>query len=143
MKKRKKGYIYFEKLYVTEDYDTWLKKHNKCLKEENRKEITKGQMAYKGDAFGKVCKVFNEKDFVKFQEGDILVTPMTVPKFIQIMKKASAIITDEGGITCHAAIISRELKIPCIVGCKNATLLLQDGDLISVKAELGTFQKIE
>lgn len=62
---------------------------------------------------------------------------MTVPKFIEIMKKASAIVTDEGGITCHAAIVSRELKIPCIVGCKNITKELKDGDMIEVDADKG------
>ena len=58
------------------------------------------------------------------------------------MKQASAIITDEGGTTCHAAIIARELKIPCIVGCKNATKQLNDGDIIEVNGELASYKKI-
>jgi pyruvate,water dikinase len=62
---------------------------------------------------------------------------MTSPDFIPILKKVSAIITDEGGITCHAAIVSRELKIPCIVGTKIATKVLKDGDVVEVDAQKG------
>jgi len=58
------------------------------------------------------------------------------------MKKASAVVTDEGGITCHAAIVSRELKLPCITGTKKATLILKDGDLVEVDAENGIVKKI-
>ena len=59
---------------------------------------------------------------------------MTRPEFLPAMKKASAIVTDEGGITSHAAIVSRELGIPCIIGTKNATEILKNGDLVEVKA---------
>ncbi len=62
---------------------------------------------------------------------------MTDPDFLPAMKKASAIITDEGGITCHAAIVSRELKIPCIIGTRIATKVLKDGDLVEVDANKG------
>ena len=62
---------------------------------------------------------------------------MTRPEFVPLMRKAKAIITDEGGITCHAAIISRELKILCIIGTKTATRLLKDGDLVEVDANTG------
>jgi phosphoenolpyruvate synthase/pyruvate phosphate dikinase len=67
-------------------------------------------------------------------QGNILVCPMTLPDYVPAMKKARAIITNEGGITCHAAIISRELKIPCIVGTKIATQVLKDGDRVEVDA---------
>lgn len=141
IEKRKKGYIYFEKLHVTENRTAWLKNQNKWIKEDEKIK-KQGQMAYPGKRIGKVCKVFSEKDLKKFQKGNILVTPMTVPKFISIMKQASAIITDEGGTTCHAAILARELKIPCIVGCKNATKQLNDGDMIEVNGELASYKKI-
>ena len=59
------------------------------------------------------------------------------PDFVPAMKKASAIVTDEGGITCHAAVISRELGIPCVIGTKIATKVLKDGDLIEIKANHG------
>ncbi len=62
---------------------------------------------------------------------------MTSPNFLQVLKAVNGIITDEGGITCHAAIISRELQTPCIIGTKIATKVLKDGDLVEVDAERG------
>ena len=82
-------------------------------------------------------------DTVEINEGDILVTGMTNPQIIPMLKKASAIVTDEGGIICHAAIISRELKKPCIVGTKNATQILKDGDLVEVDANNGIVRIIK
>jgi len=70
-------------------------------------------------------------------KGDILVASMTSPDFIVAIRKASAIVTDEGGMTCHAAIVSRELKIPCIVATRIATKLLKDNDLVEVDADHG------
>ena len=71
------------------------------------------------------------------QKGEVLVTEMTTPDFVPAMKKAVAIITNTGGMTCHAAIVSRELGVPCIVGTKNATSVLHDGQLITVDAVMG------
>ena len=68
---------------------------------------------------------------------------MTFPSFVVAMKKASAFVTDEGGITCHAAIIARELKKPCIIGTKNATQVLHDGDLVEVDANKGIVKIIK
>ncbi len=68
---------------------------------------------------------------------------MTTPDFIPAMKKASAIITDEGGITCHAAIVSRELKKPCIIGTTNATKILRNGDSVEVDANNGIVKILE
>ena len=62
---------------------------------------------------------------------------MTRSEFIHLMKKASAIVTDEGGVTCHASIISRELGIPCIIGTRTATITIKDGDLVEVDANTG------
>jgi pyruvate,water dikinase len=62
---------------------------------------------------------------------------MTRPEYVPLMKKAAGIITDEGGITCHAAIVSRELKIPCVIGTKIATKVLKDGDMVEVDADKG------
>jgi pyruvate,water dikinase len=72
-----------------------------------------------------------------FQEGEILVTGMTRPEFVPLMRRAAAIVTDEGGITCHAAIVSRELNKPCIIGTKFATHILKDGDEVLVDANQG------
>lgn len=78
----------------------------------------------------------------KVKEGDILVAPMTTPELMPAMKNAAAFITDEGGITCHAAIISRELDKPCIIGTKTATRIIKDGDLVEVDANLGIIRKL-
>lgn len=100
------------------------------------KEI-KGQIANLGKIIGKVKILTGPKDFYKIKKGEILVAPMTTPEFVPILKKAAAIVTDEGGITSHAAIVARELNIPCIIGTKVATKVLKDGDLIEVNAEKG------
>ena len=90
---------------------------------------------------GEVSVVSNvNKDH--FKPGSILVTSMTRPEFVPLMRKAKAIITDEGGITCHAAIVSRELGIPCIIGTKVATKILKTGDKIEVDLKTGVVRKI-
>ncbi|MEK7075489.1 MAG: PEP-utilizing enzyme, partial [Patescibacteria group bacterium] len=96
--------------------------------------VIKGFCASKGFVKGVVRVIYHRDEFKKFKTGDILVTAMTHPEFLPIMKKAKAIITDEGGITCHASIVSRELCIPCIIGTSDATRLLKDGDLVEVDA---------
>jgi phosphohistidine swiveling domain-containing protein len=97
----------------------------------------KGNIACKGRAVGVVKIVSSGHDFNKIQEGNILVTSMTTPEMVPIMKKAAAFITDEGGVTCHAAIVSREMNKPCIIGTKNATQLLKNGDMVEVDADKG------
>src|SRR5207245_798577 len=72
-----------------------------------------------------------------FHEGDVLVTDMTDPDWEPIMKKASAIVTNKGGRTCHAAIVAREMGVPAIVGCGKATTVLNDGDVITVSCAEG------
>jgi pyruvate,water dikinase len=81
---------------------------------------------------GRVSKVMSVKDINDFKEGDVLVTEMTDPDWVPIMKIASAIVTDKGGRTCHAAIVSRELGIPCVVGTGNASELIEDGVGVTV-----------
>ena len=105
------------------------------VKHEDKKEL-KGSPACKGFVSGKVRIVIDVKNAI-FKEGEILVTSMTRPEFVPLMKKAGGIITNEGGITSHAAIISRELGIPCIIGTKIATQILHDGDLVEVDADNG------
>lgn len=105
----------------------------------------KGQPASKGHHVGIVRIVIDPdgNQAKDFQEGDVLVTSMTRPEFVPLMKRAGAVITNEGGITCHAAIISRELKIPCIIGTKIATQVLKDGDLVEVDANNGVVRIVE
>ena len=97
----------------------------------------KGQIAFRGIARGRVRVIRLVAEAKKIKEGDVLVASMTDPRYVPIMKKAAAIVTDEGGITCHAAIVARELKKPCIIGTKIATKVLKDGDLVEVDAEKG------
>lgn len=96
-----------------------------------------------GKVKGKVKILLTPRNVSKMNKGDILVAPMTSPDYIVAMKKAAAVITDEGGITSHAAIVSRELKIPCIVGTKIATKVLKDNDLVEVDARKGIVKKIK
>lgn len=117
-----------------------FKQFKKALtKHEDGDEIKDlhGMCASVGKVTGKIriCKTI--KDLNSFQKGEILVTGMTRPEFVPAMSKAIAIVTDEGGITSHAAVISRELGIPCIIGTKNATKVLNNGDLVEVNANHG------
>lgn len=96
-----------------------------------------GAIAFKGKAKGIVKIVKNTSELDKVKNGDVLVAQMTFPAFISAMNKAAAFVTDEGGITCHAAIVARELKKPCIIGTKIATQVLKDGDLVEVDANNG------
>ncbi len=97
----------------------------------------RGLTACLGKATGKVKVLTSAKEIHKIEAGDILVAVMTRPDYVPAMRKAAAIVTDEGGITSHAAIVSRELKIPCIIGTKIATQVLADGDLVEVNANHG------
>src|SRR5690606_33052664 len=73
----------------------------------------------------------------KLQAGEILVAAMTTPDWVPTLRRAAALVTDGGGMTCHAAIVSRELRIPCVVGTRRATKLLRDGEVISVDGQRG------
>lgn len=100
-------------------------------------KLIKGLVASSGQARGLARVMESYHDIAKIKRGEILVSSKTTPKFVPAMEKAKAIITDEGGLLSHAAIVSRELKIPCIVGTKIATKVLHDGDLVEVDAEQG------
>jgi len=106
-------------------------------------EILKGQIGSKGNVRGKVRIVLNVNSDYGFQDGEILVTGMTRPEYVPLMKKASGVVTDEGGITCHAAIVSRELGIPCVIGTKIATRMFKTGDLVEVDANNGLVRVLE
>ena len=103
----------------------------------------RGNTAYPGHAHGKVRIIQSQKDLAKMQAGDILVSSATNPDLVPAMKMAAAIITDEGGITCHAAIVSREMRIPCVIGTRVATRVLRDGDSVDVNASTGLITLLE
>jgi phosphohistidine swiveling domain-containing protein len=104
--------------------------------------MLKGKTAFKGHVTGTVRIILEPNKKNTFNKGDILVTGMTRPEYMPYIAKASAVITDAGGILCHAAITAREMKIPTIVGTEKATKVLNDGDKVEVDATNGTVNKI-
>ncbi len=143
--KRKNGFMFFfdnEDKPIVElgNFDSFLKEFEETvLKKETRgeRDQIRGQVANKGKVIGRVRVVLDPQHYKGFETGDVLVTSMTRPEFVPLMKMAGGVITNEGGITCHAAIVSRELNIPCIIGTKNATRILKDGDMVEVDAMIG------
>lgn len=103
--------------------------------------ILKGAPASVGFASGPVKIIHKPSEIDKVVEGDVLVTEMTTPDFVPAMRRAAAIVTDTGGRTCHAAIVSRELGIPCVVGSGTATSALKTGQLITVDGQNGIVYK--
>lgn len=148
---RRKSWVLLggKEIYTGGKIEEFLLKNDIILEKEkeikNIKNIDqfKGSVAQKGIAKGKVRIVFTMDDLHKVKKGDIIVSSMTGPDFMVAIKKSSAIITDEGGITCHAAIVSRELKIPAVIGTKIATKVLKDGDLVEVDANQGIIKIIK
>jgi phosphohistidine swiveling domain-containing protein len=147
IKKRKDGvyFIYskncFEVYYPPQVKDIM----DKILRKKYDVAVSelKGMCASKGKAIGKVKVILNVNEIGKVKKGDILVISMTRPEHLPAVYKSAAIITDDGGIISHAAIISRELNIPCIIGTKIATKVLKDGDLVEVNANKGIIKKIK
>lgn len=107
------------------------------LLEEKSKVLVEGQAVGELIGQGEVNVIKNSKDIHQFKKGQVLVTEMTDPDWEPIMKIASAIVTDKGGRTCHAAIISRELGIPCVVGTDNGTNVLKSGQKVTVSCSEG------
>jgi phosphohistidine swiveling domain-containing protein len=146
--KRKQGFGFFinknDKISVLtgKELEEYKKKY---VKEEIKKDIKelKGRMASAGYAKGTVKILSGTSDLNKVKKGDILVASMTTPDFVPAMEKAAAFVTDEGGILCHAAIVSREMNKPCIIGTKIATQVLKDGDLVEVDADNGIIKIIK
>lgn len=143
LKTRNKGFVLYNGNIILKDkFKDFCDKNNiSILLKEDEKNINassiKGSIAYPGKEKGIAKLVYTIEDTSKIEKGDIIVSPMTVPNFIDAVKRAKAIVTDEGGTVCHAALIARELKKTCIVGTKNATKLLKDGMLIEVDGDNG------
>ncbi|WP_297520641.1 phosphoenolpyruvate synthase [Thermococcus sp.] len=133
------------KLYIVQSRPITTLKETKTEEAEEVTEemevILKGLGASPGVGAGKVVIVLDVNDIDKVKEGDVLVTTMTNPDMVPAMKRASAIVTDEGGRTCHAAIVGRELGIPTVVGTKEATKKLKDGMLVTVDGTRGVVYK--
>ena len=116
-------------------------------KEESEEEevdlevLIRGLGASPGLASGTVKVILSLDELDKVQEGDVMVTTMTTPDMVPAMKRATGIVTDEGGVTCHAAIISRELGIPCVVGTGDATTTLKENDEVTADGKKGLVYK--
>ncbi len=128
--------------FATDGYD-FAFYHSPLITQQRRiMTSVKGTIAFAGTIRGRVCVVKNAEEGAKVRKGDILVAPMTFPSLIMAMQRAAAFVTDEGGLTCHAAIVAREMHKPCIVGTKHATQTLKDGDMVEVDANKGIVTKI-
>jgi len=133
------------KLFIvqTRAITTLEKKIIKKEREIKGEVILRGLAASPGIAYGTVKIISTLKDLGKIKKGDVLVTGMTSPDMVPVMEIASAILTDEGGITSHAAIVSRELGVPAIVGTEEATKILTDGEKITVDGSNGVVYRGE
>lgn len=136
-----KGYAYYigHKHAVLVTGDGIEKLQKACIPEiqiQKVKEL-KGQTAFEGKVIGRARVITDRRNSHELQEGEILVTTMTSPEFVPAMKRSSGIITNEGGVLCHAAIMSRELRKPCIIGTKIATDVIQTGQVITLDANSG------
>ncbi len=123
----------------------YKKTKNKIITRRTLKEPKKlhGVVASYGKAVGHVKVVQKPKDLKKLKEGDVLVTTMTSPRLLVLVPKISALITDWGGKLSHAAILAREMGIPCVVGTQSATKILKDGNLVEVDAKKGVVRIIK
>jgi phosphoenolpyruvate synthase/pyruvate phosphate dikinase len=147
LKERRKHSVCVQKgekidIYIGKEADSILED---MVEEEEIKEVKeiRGQVACLGRVKGPVKIVIRLADISKVVPGDILVSIGTTPDYVPAMAKAVAFVTDTGGITCHAAIVAREMNKPCIVGTKIGTKILKDGDLIEVDAVHGIVRKLE
>ena len=127
-------------------YGQQMKKYRKFSLQKkksfgNIKEL-KGQVASPGLVKGIVRVVYTMHDLKKVERGNIMVTDATNPTYVPAMERSAAVITDEGGLLCHAAIVSRELKIPCVVGTEIGTRVFKDGEKVMVDAKRGIIRKI-
>jgi len=119
-------------LLTGEDYKEFIK----FIIGSNKTEL-KGNIGHRGKVKGIARIIFDPYNVKVFNDKDILVTGMTRPEFLPLMKKASAFVTDAGGMLSHAAIVARELKKPCILATETATKIIKDGDEIEVDADIG------
>ncbi|MEO0077076.1 MAG: phosphoenolpyruvate synthase, partial [candidate division WOR-3 bacterium] len=109
---------------------------------EKSRVLVAGRSVGSSIAAGRVCKIAKPEEQSSFEQNAILVTEMTDPNWVPIIRKASAIVTDSGGRTCHAAIVAREFGIPAIVGTNNATKILNDGDIVTISCIEGDVGKV-
>ncbi|MFH0971733.1 MAG: PEP-utilizing enzyme [Candidatus Micrarchaeota archaeon] len=134
-------YFYNKKIEVLYEWEE-IQRIDKRLESIRNFDEVKGMPACKGNVEGKARIIRHTDDLKKFREGEVFVAKYTFPSYTPYMAKSAAIITDDGGITSHAAIISREYGIPCVVGTKHATKIFRDGDFVSVDAYSGVVKRV-
>jgi phosphoenolpyruvate synthase/pyruvate phosphate dikinase len=145
LRAREAHYLYYKYEVITGmPINSFLQQSDLTIREEKPQAATdvQGQAAFRGVARGRVRVLRKKSEISLLEDGEILVTAMTTPDYLPAMHKAAAFVTDEGGITCHAAIVARELKKPCIIGTKFATQVFKDGDMVEVGADTGVVRKI-
>ncbi len=136
IQKGKPARIYSGKAAVAKAKHELKLSHLKCGHE------VRGVCGSPGQARGRVVVVLTNRDLPKVRPGDIMVIPMTRPDFVSVVRRAAAVVTDEGGVICHAAIIARELGIPCVVATKIGTKVFTEGELVLVDADKGVVAKV-
>jgi phosphohistidine swiveling domain-containing protein len=124
-----------QSIYTGKDAQVFAQKYL-VLEGAAQKEF-KGRVASKGFIKGKACIVRSGAEFGKMKQGDVMVVINTSPDYVPIMHKAGAIVAEEGGLTAHVAVVSREFGIPCVVGIKRISEIIKDGDMLEVDAEKG------
>lgn len=147
IKSRVKFSLYYtakdtELYYNGQEAERIVKEH---IQKNDDQEVTelKGQCGCRGQAKGPVKIINVIRDMEKMKPGDILVSISTQPDLLPAMKKAAAFITDQGGVTSHAAIVAREMNVPCVIATKIATKVLHDGDLVEVDADKGIVKVVK
>ncbi len=141
---RKDGVALFnDQLVSLRDLDEALREARFALRKADSDGDVRGTCAHPGVVRGKVRVIMLKSEIDRLEAGEILVTPMTSPDFVRAMDRCAAIVTDEGGITCHAAIVAREIGKPCVIGTQNATEVLKTGDAVEVDAINGAVRRVE
>ncbi|PLX28846.1 hypothetical protein C0581_00865 [Candidatus Parcubacteria bacterium] len=140
LSQRSKMCVYYaqegvDKIYTGKEADKIMKQTE--VEIDTDIDTLAGEIGCPGSGRGKVRIIIRSEDMKKMKDGDVLVSIATDPDIVPAMKRASAIVTEQGGVTSHAAIVSRELGIPCVIGTKIATKVLKDGDIVEVDANKG------
>ncbi len=132
----KDGYAIFTRSELRDvDLSNFFKDYSKINQ-------VKGTPACPGRVRGIARVILGSDQFTNLREGDVLITNQTTPDFVPLMKKAAAVVAEQGGVTSHAAIVSRELGVTCVVGAKDAMRIFKDGDSVEVDAERGVVKKL-
>lgn len=146
IRNRQRAYLLVMKHHHVKEYDVRtipriLQREISHLLPQPKVNFVKGSVACLGNVRGVVRVIFSEKDYRKIKRGDIIVTPMTKPTIVPWLSKVKGIVTNDGGALSHASIISREMKIPCIVGTMHATDVFKDGDVVTLDTGRGVVTK--